>query len=294
MSESRRVSPTQIPSMLEIEKILSQESPRTIPEGKLEPNKSLINVHYLKQLLNSFNISYDVFLLEFSGQIEDYLSHSIKLLSQLCDVILQSDLEQSQVKSLDDVYQYLTEGDNDAIIKGSKIYDIGLVFGSQSQERIKQAVYLYDTNKISKIVVSGKSAFYRTHKISEAETFAHYALSQGVPDEKIIVENKSITIRDNVKRSLDLLEEKNIEYESIVLITAPFAMRRSHIALNSYLKKEHHKQILRSPSKVSESFSSNNWYKSERTLRIVLNEYFKIIGEWYIDKAISETGSRAS
>ena len=102
----------------------------------------------------------------------------------------------------------------------------------------------------------------------------------------LIIENQSLTVQDNVKRSLDLINDLRLDFNSLIIITSPFAMRRSHINWIKFLPKDLEKKIriLRCNSGVSADFNNQNWYKSEKSLRIVLNEYFKIRGEWIVDK----------
>lgn len=62
---------------------------------------------------------------------------------------------------------------------------------------------------------------------SEAEAFAEVAINMGVPEDKIIIENKSTNTGDNILLTKKLLEEKGIVVNSIILVQKPYMQRRA-------------------------------------------------------------------
>ncbi|MDK9776414.1 MULTISPECIES: YdcF family protein [Vibrio] len=62
---------------------------------------------------------------------------------------------------------------------------------------------------------------------SEAETFAEIAKLAGVPNEAILVETKSSNSGENVRFTEQLLREKEIKCESLILVQKPFMERRA-------------------------------------------------------------------
>ncbi|OHY92957.1 hypothetical protein BI375_05725 [Vibrio rotiferianus] len=62
---------------------------------------------------------------------------------------------------------------------------------------------------------------------SEAETFAEIAKLAGVPNEAILVETKSSNSGENVRFTEQLLREKEIKRESLILVQKPFMERRA-------------------------------------------------------------------
>lgn len=61
---------------------------------------------------------------------------------------------------------------------------------------------------------------------TDAETLAKFAIKHGIQEEDIILEKTSVTVPDNVKASLNLLESLNIPHHSFILINSPFSQRR--------------------------------------------------------------------
>ncbi|ASI96017.1 YdcF family protein [Vibrio rotiferianus] len=62
---------------------------------------------------------------------------------------------------------------------------------------------------------------------SEAETFAEIAKLAGVPNEAILVETTSSNSGENVRFTEQLLREKEIKCESLILVQKPFMERRA-------------------------------------------------------------------
>ncbi len=62
---------------------------------------------------------------------------------------------------------------------------------------------------------------------SEAETFAEIARIAGVPSESIVVETKSSNSGENVRFTEQLLIEKGICCDSLILVQKPFMERRA-------------------------------------------------------------------
>ena len=62
----------------------------------------------------------------------------------------------------------------------------------------------------------------------EADQFAKIALSMGVPEKKILVENKSTNTGENILFTKRLLAEKKINPEKFILVQKPYMERRSY------------------------------------------------------------------
>lgn len=62
---------------------------------------------------------------------------------------------------------------------------------------------------------------------SEADKFARIAIENGVPEEAILIENKSTNTGENIRFVQQLFKEKNLEPESFILVQKPYMERRS-------------------------------------------------------------------
>lgn len=61
----------------------------------------------------------------------------------------------------------------------------------------------------------------------EAEVFRDRALQMGVPDDIIIVENRSTNTGENVQFSYEILKEKNLLPKSVIIVQKPYMERRA-------------------------------------------------------------------
>lgn len=62
--------------------------------------------------------------------------------------------------------------------------------------------------------------------ITEAERFKNIAVANGVPDEKILLEKEATNTYENYKYIKRLLEDKNIDFQSAIIVQKPYVKRR--------------------------------------------------------------------
>ena len=116
---------------------------------------------------------------------------------------------------------------------------------------------------------------YGENSVSEADRSANLARQQGVPEEAILIENKSLTIVDNVKSGFNYLDLLNIPYKSIIQIMAWYPQRRAWSTIQKYSDEE--TQIIRvNANIVNPDLQQNNWYKNQRSIELVFNEFVKM------------------
>ncbi len=222
-------------------------------------------------MLKSFNLPTEFFTRDF--KFEDFdnnklFSETVVMFNCLIDDILNAQGDPSKQKLFDDLYDYLSEQDT------PEKADLIFVFGAKQTFRIEKAIDLYKNRYASKILVSGRSPLYENENaVSEAQLFAQFAIEHGVPKEDIIMEKESITIPDNVKRSLNLLERENIKHDSIILVNSTFSQRRGWVHF-SKMSKVGTKLIRVNVDKVSDMFSKSGWYKNETGVKVIVKEFF--------------------
>lgn len=62
----------------------------------------------------------------------------------------------------------------------------------------------------------------------EAEIFADVSVKMGVPQDKIIIENKSINTEENIIFTRNLLKEKGLSFNSFIVVQKPYMGRRAY------------------------------------------------------------------
>ncbi len=264
-----RTNPTQLPTYEELKKILASETTRKIPLEK--ESVHFADFSTIIEMLKSFNLPIEFFTRDF--KFEDFdnnklFSETVVMFNCLIDDILNAQGDPSKQKLFDDLYDYLSEQDT------PEKADLIFVFGAKQTFRIEKAIDLYKNGYASKILVSGRSPSYENENaVSEAQLFAQFAIEHGVSKEDIIMEKESITIPDNVKRSLNLLERENIKHDSIILVNSTFSQRRGW-AHFSKMSKVGTKLIRVNVDKVSGMFSKGGWYKNETGVKVIVKEFF--------------------
>jgi hypothetical protein len=210
--------------------------------------------------------------------LKDYNKESIDFIKyKTIKLTLEKVREKQLLTILKEVTNYLNP------YKEIQKSDIIFVFGGKDINRIKKGIELYKLGFAPKILVSGRSPFYvEAYGISEAERFKDRAIKSGIPEEAILIENQSVNISDNIKRSLDLLDEKQIPYKSIIQVIAWYAQRRAWGTLMRYSVNGTESQMV-NPESSDPELTRDNWYKTKKGIEIVINEFFKMRPVFAID-----------
>jgi uncharacterized SAM-binding protein YcdF (DUF218 family) len=260
---------TQLPNSAELQSILAKEAKRNLPEGK-------DIVHYFKfspliKMVEHFGL--DAKLLSGDQNLGDvvdptFLERAKIFTEKIKEILLGRRLSAEDLEMCNEVYDYLAEQD---LVREA---DLIFVFGAKTPLRIEKAIELYQDGLSKKLVLSGRSPHYANNQIlSEAETYTEIAKKQGVSDQAIILEKESITIPDNVRSSLNLLDAKGIVYHSIILVNSPYTQRRGWAHFKKYLPDNI--TLIRINSETGEDYKRDSWYKNAKGIDAILGEYFK-------------------
>lgn len=145
------------------------------------------------------------------------------------------------------------------------ICDIGIVFGNSSmiQERTEKAVAMYQAGRVRKLLFTGGTGGISDTKndIAEALKMLSLAISMGVPEADILIENQAKNSFENVKYSIKLLQQKNLlkKIKSIMIITSDFHLKRCYAIFFKYLPNKHYSLV-----GVKNGYSDcENWFQSD-------------------------------
>jgi len=119
-------------------------------------------------------------------------------------------------------------------------YDAVIVLGGVSQynaaldriqfirgaDRLFQAIDLYKTGKVKKIVFTSGSGYILHPEYKEGALVKKYVLRLGIPESDFLIENESRNTHENAVFTKHLLEREKISGK-LLLITSAFHMRRS-------------------------------------------------------------------
>lgn len=268
-SNVQRSSGAELPSATELIDILRAESPRrSVRNDFLDNNQHLFAVY---RELSRLAGGDDSWLDTYSQMSLEALDAAIVKNHQEIRSYIES--HQDNVELYERLYKSLVpafdETPSEAIF----------VFGAPSDARIELAVRLYKKGIAPKVIVSGKGPYYSTGEMQpEAERMAAYAIEHGVPQEALVVESKSITLPDNVKRTIDLLEAQNWRPKSVTIIATDLFLSR---AVMEWYRFPDWSPIVRpiAPTSLSSKFTPSGWYKEPDGIGYVLIEFAKLIFE---------------
>ncbi|MBQ4103667.1 MAG: YdcF family protein [Clostridia bacterium] len=148
-----------------------------------------------------------------------------------------------------------------AIVLGAAISDgeVSPVY----RERINHAITLYEEGTVDFIILTG--GFGEGSYKSDSQVAKEYALSQDVPEERILIEEKSTITEENLEFSKEVMEENDLE--TAIIVSDPLHMKRAML-----MAKDCNINALSSPTTTS-------MYKSLKTkIPFLLREEFFYIG----------------
>lgn len=183
----------------------------------------------------------------------------------LTKLILKTDLSGEILTYLNEAYAYLSEEDSPK--KSDYIY----VFGAKTPFRIHKAIELYRQGLAPKLILSGKGPFYGDDTETEAERYAALAVQAGILTQNLIIEDASITIPDNVRRTLNMLDSTKTPYASFILVNSPYTQRRGWCSWKKHLPNGI--KIYRVNCETGPQFAPNSWYTNESGLKVILGEF---------------------
>ena len=105
----------------------------------------------------------------------------------------------------------------------------GLINGNEMSpllaSRVDKGIALYHENPNSRLVLSGGKGEDET--MAEGEAMRDYALSQGVPKEAILVDNKSMNTKENLLFSQDVIKASDKEIGNLLVVTTRYHVLRA-------------------------------------------------------------------
>lgn len=157
--------------------------------------------------------------------------------------------------------------------------DCAMVLGSMkaSTYRVPVAVDLYNKDKVNKVLLCG-GKFRETAQgmMTEAQIMKNKAIELGVKEEDILLEENSMTTKENIICSILPLEReyKLSNLRKIILVTTHYHMRRSMLMAKTYLPNWI--EVIPCPA---EDVNTNreNWYTNEKGRNRAMEEAWKII-----------------
>ena len=97
----------------------------------------------------------------------------------------------------------------------------------EAGDRFTEAMVLYKQGFIRKILITGGSGSILDQEFKESEVLKSFLITNGFPEEDIIIEYNSRNTHENAANTAAVLKQYSLEDRKHLLITSAFHMRRS-------------------------------------------------------------------
>src|SRR6188768_1568566 len=108
---------------------------------------------------------------------------------------------------------------------------------------------------------------------SEADKFAAIAIRMGVPENAILIENKSTNTGENILFTQKILQEKNLDPQNFIVVQKPYMERRSYATFKKHWPQ---KNILVTSPQISFDDYPNSEIPVERVINIMTGDLQRI------------------
>ncbi|MBP3951880.1 YdcF family protein [Bacillus suaedae] len=141
--------------------------------------------------------------------------------------------------------------------------------------RLPKAVELYNAGRASKILFSG-GVTWSGNDFSEAISLKKEAISLGIPEQDILIEDKSLHTLENVLASLLVLDREFHLYKinRLLAVTTSYHMKRLHLTLKTYMPSWINYTLC---AAEDNNTRKDNWFLSDLGRKRVQDESVKLI-----------------
>ena len=153
--------------------------------------------------------------------------------------------------------------------------DVILALGSHDLRVAERAAQLYLEGWAPLLVCSGglgnlTSGIWTE---SEADQFAAIAIKMGVPENAVLVENRSANTGENILFTEKLLIEKRVNAESFIVVQKPYMERRSYATFKKHWPEKN--VVITSPQLSFENYPTEN-IPVDRVIEIMVGDLQRI------------------
>jgi uncharacterized SAM-binding protein YcdF (DUF218 family) len=153
--------------------------------------------------------------------------------------------------------------------------DCIFVYGGKGIERVHKAVELYNQGRAKYILFTGGLGYgKRTHPLSL--TMRDNALKMGIPEESILVEQRSNHVKEGAIASLFTLENKFGIHtiKNLLVVSIPWNYTRGLLSLKTYYPQW--VNYIWCPANY-QKHQSNNWWQDSESNYYVMKEITNLI-----------------
>ena len=153
--------------------------------------------------------------------------------------------------------------------------DCILVLGSHDLRVADRGAELFLQGFAPYLVFSGGLGNLTRHMWTETEAdqFARIARQNGVPEENILIENRSTNTGENILFTQQLLNEKNLHPQSFILVQKPYMERRSYATFKIHWPE---KELMVTSPQISFEKYATEEISMEKVINIMVGDLQRI------------------
>lgn len=155
--------------------------------------------------------------------------------------------------------------------------DAIVVFSGDNGVRTEVGVELLKEGYGEYLILSGGKVY---DDVTMAELMKNHAIKLGVDENKILIDDKSLTTYENAEFTKEIMEENN--FNSLIVVTSDYHTRRSKLTMEKSLEDTlidgQNVEVIVTPSKEEEF--DIKWWTSGNSILLIISEYLKLIGYW--------------
>jgi len=117
--------------------------------------------------------------------------------------------------------------------------DVAIVLGAATsdgevspvyRERINHSIWLYENGYVDSLILTGGVG--EGNDISDASAAKQYAIKMGVPEQAILIEEKSTITEENLEYAKMIMDEHSLD--TAIVVSDPLHMKRAMLMANDY------------------------------------------------------------
>jgi uncharacterized SAM-binding protein YcdF (DUF218 family) len=144
--------------------------------------------------------------------------------------------------------------------------DVIIILAGDYGERVAYGGKLYLSGYADKVLLSGNDSGMKQQ-----------ALSQGIPESAILLEDQSRTTFENAKYSFKIVQAQG--FKSVIVVTSPYHTRRASIIFTQFFRGIF---LTICPVPYNPAMT-RNWGKDGYSTQFVVSEYLKLVWHYLLE-----------
>ena len=117
--------------------------------------------------------------------------------------------------------------------------DVAIVLGAATsdgevspvyRERINHGIWLYENGYVDYLILTG--GIGKGNEMSDAHAAKQYAIKKGVPEQVILIEEKSTITEENLEHAKAIMDEHSLD--TAIIVSDPLHMKRAMLMASDY------------------------------------------------------------